>query len=134
MGMTPSEFMLEYESAGNRRDLDALLAFIADEAIFLFSNQSAHVGKNAIRKAIQSNFETIKAEKYRISGLTWLATSEDLAVCVYEFDWSGEIDGAAVSGSGRGTSVIVRVEDAWRVVHEHLSRGRLQAVSARAPQ
>ena len=34
-----------------------------------------------------------KLETYRISGLRWLAEFEDVAACVYEFHWAGEIGG-----------------------------------------
>jgi uncharacterized protein (TIGR02246 family) len=123
--MTPTEFISDYEVAGRTRGVDALLALIADDAVFLFSNQTSHVGKDAIRKAIQANFDTIEAETYRMSELRWLAATDALAICVYEFDWSGRIAGKPASGSGRGTTAIRRDDGAWRVVHEHLSRGRL---------
>ncbi|MGO9234611.1 MAG: nuclear transport factor 2 family protein [Methylocella sp.] len=54
-----------------------------------------------------------------------MAASEEVAACVYEFGWSGEIDGQPASGSGCGTTVLRRIEGTWRVAHEHLSRGRL---------
>src|SRR6185503_13188265 len=96
--MTPADFMREYEAAANRHDLQAMLAMIADDAIFWFSDQSAHVGKLAIASAIQSNFDAIKNEQYRIENLNWLAASDDIAACVYEFRWSGEVNGKPASG------------------------------------
>jgi uncharacterized protein (TIGR02246 family) len=123
--MLPAEFMRVYEAAVNARDLEAALELIADDAVYLFSNQAAHVGKEAIRNAIQANFDTIKNETYRIQDMRWLAATEELAVCVYAFGWSGEINGQPASGSGRGTSVLRRIQGNWRVAHEHLSRGRL---------
>ena len=58
--MSPEEFMSRYESVGNSHDLEAILGLIADNAIYLFSNQTTHIGKDAIRNAIQANFDTIK--------------------------------------------------------------------------
>lgn len=124
--MSPAGFMRAYEAVTNAHDLDATLELIADNAVYLFSDQTAHVGKNAIRDVLRANFDTIKYEVYRIEDLTWLAVSDDVATCVYEFHWSGEIDGRPAGGSGRGTSVICRIDGKWRVVHEHLSRGRLR--------
>ena len=121
--MSPTDFMKAYELATNSHDLDAVLNLIASDAIYFFSDRSAHVGKTAIRRAIQTNFEAIEAEVYRISHLKWLARSDDVAACVYEFEWSGRIDGKPASGGGRGTTVIRRVEEQWKVVHEHLSGG-----------
>ena len=123
--MSPTEFMRTYETVTNTHDLDALLELIADDAIYLFSNQSSHIGKNAIRAAIQANFDAIEDETYRILHLKWLASSEDVAACAYEFEWSGKMGGKPASGHGRGTTVIRRTGGEWKVAHEHLSSGRL---------
>ena len=123
--MSPTEFMSAYEAATNAHDLDAVLGLIADDAIYLFSNQTAHIGKSAIRNPIRTNFEAIKGETYRIQNLKWLASSNDVAASVYEFGWSGTMNGRPVSGHGRGTTVIRCVEGQWKVAHEHLSSGGL---------
>ena len=123
--MSPAEFMRAYETVLNAHDLDGTLALIADDAVFLFSNETFHVGKAAIAEAIRANFDAIRLETYRISGLRWLAESDDVASCVYEFHWAGEVGGQAASGSGRGPSVLRRVKGEWRVAHEYLSRGGL---------
>jgi len=125
--MTPTEFMRTYEAAANAHDLAATLGLIADDAVYLFSDQTSHIGKEAIREVIRSNFDSIRNETYSIHELRWLAVSEDVAACVYAFDWSGEIDGQPTGGGGRGTSVLRRIEGEWRVAHEHLSRGALAA-------
>ena len=118
--------MQAYETAANAHNLEGMLELISEDAVFLFSNQTAHLGKAAIRTAIQTNFEGIKAESYRISNIAWLVDTPDVAVCVYEFDWSGEINGKPASGGGRGSSVIRRIGDHWRIMLEHLSAGRLR--------
>ena len=123
--MSPEDFLRLYEKATASHDLEATLELIADDAVYLFSNQSSHLGKPAIREALRKNFDAIKAESYRIANVTWLATSADVAACVYEFHWSGEIHGKPASGRGRGTAVVKKVDGAWRVAHEHLSAGRL---------
>lgn len=119
--------MRAYEAATNAHDLDATLELIAGDAVYLFSDQSSHIGKEAIAKALQANFDAIKNETYRIGEPRWLAASEEVAACVYEFSWSGEIEGKPASGSGRGTSVLRCVDGKWRVSHEHLSRGGLSS-------
>ncbi len=53
--------------------------------------------------------------------------ADDAALCVYEFDWSGEISGKPASGSGRGTTEMRCDDGAWRIIHKHLSRGRLNS-------
>lgn len=104
--MLPTEFMRAYEAATNAHDLAGTLGPIADDAIYLFSDQSAHIGKEAIGKALAANFKAISDETYRIGDSRWLITSQEIAACVYKFEWSGEIDGKPINGSGRGTTVL----------------------------
>ena len=115
-----------YEAAANAHDLDGMLNLIAEDAVFLFSDGTAHIGKAAVRKAIQANFDAIENEIYRIFQVVWLGQSDSLAACVYAFEWSGTIDGKPAGGAGRGTTVLDRIAGEWRVVHEHLSRGGLK--------
>ena len=122
--MTIDEFIKMYENATNRHDLVGTLALIDEAAIYLFSDESVHIGKNAIEKVLKRNFDLIEGERYSLANLTWLARTDELAVCVYDYSWSGKIAGEPASGSGRGTSVIKRSGSGWKVIHEHLSRGR----------
>ncbi|KFC62481.1 SnoaL-like domain protein [Devosia sp. LC5] len=124
--MTPDDFMRRYEAATNAHDLAGTLELIAEDAVYLFSDRTSHIGKPAIKNALAANFASIRNETYAISGLRWLAASEAVAVCIYEFRWSGEINGEAASGSGRGTSVLRRDDGHWLVAHEHLSSGGLE--------
>lgn len=116
--------MREYERVTNSHDLQATLSLIDEEAIYLFSDGSVHIGKQAIEKVLRRNFELIQDEAYSIDNLTWILDTDDAAACLYEFSWSGIVNGEPSSGSGRGTSILVRSGDNWRVVHEHLSRGK----------
>ena len=120
--MTPDEFIHAYETSGQRGH-EHTLALIDDNAIFWFSDESCHVGKDAIQLAIRHNFDTIEGEDYRISDIVWVAQSSDIAACVFRFDWSGTIRGTQASGSGRGTLVLKRRNGSWVIVHEHLSKG-----------
>ncbi|MEO0476605.1 MAG: nuclear transport factor 2 family protein, partial [Planctomycetota bacterium] len=104
-------------------DLQRVLACIDADAVYWFSNQTSHAGKPAIAKAIQANFDAIKAEDYRIEDLAWLVQTDDSAACTYRFVWAGEIDGKPAGGSGRGTSVLVNRGGQWLILHEHLSQG-----------
>lgn len=127
MNQTAEEFMLAYERATNSHDVDATLARVHEQAVYFFSDESVHVGKGAIEKVLRRNFELIEGEEYAISNLRWLVNSGDVAACVYDYAWSGLIGGQPASGSGRGTTVLQRSQDGWKVIHEHLSRGRFAA-------
>jgi uncharacterized protein (TIGR02246 family) len=123
--MSPSEFLSRYETATGSQDLESTLNLIAEDAVFLFSNGTTHLGKSAIRQVLAANFATIKDEIYRLSNVHWLATSDSVAACVFEFNWSGTINGEPASGHGRGTSVIRKDKGEWLVAHEHLSAGKI---------
>jgi ketosteroid isomerase-like protein len=121
--MTPAEFLREYETSGRAGGVEHTLRLIDDDAVYWFSDGTAHVGKSAIERAIRRNFKLIKDETYRISDVVWVAHTSDIAACVYRFDWSGILAGTPASGWGRGTAVLARRGDSWVVVHEHLSKG-----------
>ena len=121
--LSPVEAMAEYQRRSRSRDLAGLLELVDEAAIFWFSTETAHVGKPAVEAAIRANFEAIQDDTYEPYDLEWLVETEDAAVCVYGFRWTGVVDGRAASGSGRGTSVLARRNGRWLIVHEHLSRG-----------
>jgi ketosteroid isomerase-like protein len=121
----PAAFMRRYAEATDGHRLEATLAMIADDAVYLFSDGTAHIGKAAIADVLARNFEAIGDETYRIRDVRWLLNTDDAAACVYVFAWSGLIDGKPATGSGRGTSVLRRDGESWLVVHEHLSKGGL---------
>lgn len=123
--MSHEAFLEHYERATSSHDLDATLDLIAEDAIYLFSDRSSHIGKAAIRKVLESNFMSIKDETYNLGAIRWVAVSETVAACVYEFHWRGLIDGEQRSGDGRGSSVLKRTEGRWVVALEHLSAGTL---------
>src|SRR5262252_2126253 len=112
--MSLIDLLSAYVAAANRHDLEAVLALIDDNAVYFFSDGSSHAGKAAIRNAIQRNFESIRNEIYRLENLRWLVETDEVAVYVYEFHWTGEIEGKPVEGSGRGTSVLQKKSGEWR--------------------
>jgi uncharacterized protein (TIGR02246 family) len=121
--MSVNDFTDELVAAMNAKDLDGTLKRIAKDAIYFWSNGSAYFGKADIAAALKRNFDAIQNDTYRKVDVTWLARSAEIAACAYGFEWTGEIAGKPVSGKGRGTTVLRRVDGAWRVAHEHLSAG-----------
>ncbi len=104
--MTPTEFMHLYENASATHNLEATMNLIDESAVYFFSNETSHIGKSAVQEAIKANFDAIGVEKFRIRDVNWLLETDEVAVCVYAYQWSGQINGQVVSGSGRGTSVL----------------------------
>lgn len=127
MFQTPETFLTDYLSALNARDLDTARDLIAEDAVYLFSNETAHLGREAILNAISYNFTTIEDEVFQFKNLTWLVRTESIAACIYDFTWSGKIDGQPASGSGRGTSILKYSDGNWQIVNEHLSKGQFAA-------
>jgi uncharacterized protein (TIGR02246 family) len=121
--MTPAEYKRELVRRMNAKDLEGTLALIADDAVYFWSNGSAMFGKQAIAKALEQTFAAIQNDTYETLDVTWLVETEDVAACVFKFQWTGEIDGTPSSGRGRGASVLHRINGEWRTVHEHLSNG-----------
>lgn len=112
--------MGEYGRANNSHDIERVVRFIADDAVYWFSDGSFR-GVRSIKSAIERNFVTILNEVYEVKDLEWPVLTTDLAVCRYQFAWRGDVGGQARSGQGRGTNVIVRRGDRWLMLHEHLS-------------
>jgi len=113
-------FMTGYEQAGNSHDIDRVLPMIAEDATYWFSDGS-YRGLEEITRAIERTFQTIQDEVYRITDLEWVVLSAEHAACRYRFWWTGVVDGAARSGRGRGTNVVVKRAGGWKMLHEHLS-------------
>jgi ketosteroid isomerase-like protein len=104
----------------NTHDFDQVGQLIDENAVFWFSSGS-YSGKAAIREAFERTWDMIKEEKYDIRDVTCIAKSEVTAVYVYTFHWEGWINGKMSQGKGRGTSVLVKRGNDWKVIHEHLS-------------
>ena len=121
---TPEACLASFEAVLAKTDLDRAMELLSDDAVFFYSNGSAHFGKAAIRAAIKANFDSIKDDNYATHDKVWLAQGKDTAACMYSFDWEGTMDGKKVRGRGRGTTVLRRDPDGWRIMHEHLSQGR----------
>lgn len=114
------DFLKAYEAAANSRDFDRVSPLISDAALFWFTDGSFH-GKEAIRQAFEATWDAIRDETYSISNVNWLGRGDELAACTYSFTSDGISDGVRQTYSGRGTSVFVKVDGRWQVVHEHLS-------------
>ncbi len=111
--------MLEaYTDRINRQDFDLLTELIAPDATFWFSS-GTHSGIAAIRAAFEATWQAMgPSERYWLDRLEWIAEGDSAAACIYRFNWTA----GGASGSGRGTTVLKRVDDRWWIAHEHLSR------------
>jgi len=120
--MKAEEFISAYASALATQLWKEVKPLVSLNAIVTFSNGSVHQGIDAIKVAFENNFEKIKSEKYSIENVVWLKKDENYAVYIFEFHWQGLINGNSVSGSGVGTSVIIKEGEKWQLLTEHLGR------------
>ncbi len=115
-----NNFLKKYEEATNSHNFNLVEPLLAENAVYWFSDGS-YDGLAAIRDGFESTWNTVKNEVYEIHDVRWLTVSDTSASCVYRFAWRGIIEGKAQSGEGRGTNVLTKTADGWKIVHEHLS-------------
>ncbi len=118
--MTPEEFMQVYERATNTHDPARVAELVDKDAVYWF-NDGSFLGIDAIQGALAKTWGFIQDETYRIADIRWIAEDETTAVCIYSFHWRGLVNGQVAEGKGRGTSVLRKINDEWKVAHEHLS-------------
>jgi ketosteroid isomerase-like protein len=118
--MEPENFIRTYERALATQDWSQVEPLVHNDACVTFSNGTVHKGKPQVQKAFESNFSLIKDEQYSISNVHWVMKSPETAVYLFEFNWSGNINEKPASGSGRGTSVLIKEADRWLLLVEHL--------------
>jgi ketosteroid isomerase-like protein len=117
--MNYKQTLKAYEKALNERKMADILNFINDDAIFVFT-EGTFRGKDEIQSAISKTFDLIKNESFSLNNKTWILEDENTAVCTYEFSWAGIINGEPVSGCGRGTTVLYKPFNSWKIILEHL--------------
>ncbi|MEM1304529.1 MAG: nuclear transport factor 2 family protein [Planctomycetota bacterium] len=118
--MNPTEFVRQYEQALATQRWAAVEPLIHAGACVTFSNGASHRGSEAIRVAYERNFAQIEGEDFRVENVHWVRRSEDLAVYLFDFQWTGVIAGEAARGAGRGTATLVNDGDGWKLLAEHL--------------
>ncbi len=113
------QLLEDYVKALNTHCWEAVQPMIDDSAVFIFS-EGTYVGIPAIEAAIRRTFGLIGDEHYEVVNKQWTLTTDSVAVCYYDFKWRGVIDGRAVAGGGRGTSIVHKTSTGWKILHEHL--------------
>jgi len=120
--MTPEDFIDSYEAALGTQDWKEVEPLVSKHVSVTFSNGTVHIGKENVQKAFERNFSLIKNEKYAIENIKWLTKDKMHAVYLFEFHWTGVIEGKSASGNGIGTSVLVKEGSKWKLLTEHLGR------------
>ena len=118
--MQPEDFIHAYEQALASQDWGQVEPLMHARACVTFSNGTVHKGKSEVQKAFEHNFLLIQDENYSMTNVYWVLKNTETAVYLFEFRWSGIINGKSARGAGRGTSVLIRQGDIWQLLIEHL--------------
>lgn len=118
--MSHEDFIKAYETALASQNWKIVEPLISNNACVTFSNGVVHMGKHKVQLAFENNFAKIKSEKYVMEDIVWLKKEPMYAVYLFQFNWTGIINDKLVSGSGIGTSVIIKEEENWKLLTEHL--------------
>ncbi|MEM6803515.1 MAG: nuclear transport factor 2 family protein [Bacteroidota bacterium] len=114
------EFIKTYENALASQDWKKVAPLFSDQVSVTFSNGSVHIGKDAVQKAFERNFTSIKSENYIMKNIVWLKREANFAVYLFEFAWTGIVHNQPASGKGVGTSVLLKEAGQWKLLSEHL--------------
>ena len=118
--MEPEDFIRAYERALATQDWNQVEPLIHANACITFSDGTVHKGKSEVKRAFENNFSIIQDETYSMLNVHWVLRSVETAAYLFDFHWSGYINGKPAQGAGRGTSVLIKERDIWQLLVEHL--------------
>ncbi len=120
--MKPDEFVKAYKDALATQNWKNINPLVSESVGVTFSDGTVHLGKDKVETAFENNFSKIKNEEYLIENIRWLSREENFAVYLFDFYWTGIINKKLVSGSGIGTSVLIKEDSEWKLLTEHLGK------------
>ena len=112
-------FMSEYQKILMTTDWNKLSDFFQDDCAMIYSD-GTYIGKKALKKAFEKTFSLMKNGKFYISDIHCAAITEQFCSCVFELKWSAEICGDKIVGKDRGTCCLVKFNNSWKIVNQHL--------------
>lgn len=113
------KFMSSYQDVLNTTDWYKLSAYFHEDCALLYSD-GTYFGKPAVKKAFQKMYALMKNGKYVISNVKSAVITEKYCACVFHFRWSAQIYGHLISGEDRVSCYLVKVDNAWQIVNQHL--------------
>lgn len=117
--MTANNLIQDYEKALESQNWAMVEPLMHDDVCVTFSS-GTFKGKADVQQAFEKTFALIKDEKYSISNIHWVYSDNKSAVCIYNFNLEGIINGQQSSGGGRGTSALLCADGKWQIITEHL--------------
>lgn len=115
-----NDAITNYISATNTHDFGEVAKCLAPNAQYWFSNANCS-SREEIEDFFLKAWLDVKEEVYSAHNIEWIAVSDQVATCIYNYKWVGYCEGTYRSGGGRATNVFVKKIGKWLLVHEHLS-------------
>lgn len=109
-----------YIEATNSHDFKNVAKYVSSSAIYWFT-KNEYKTLAEIQGYFENTWNLIKDEVYSISNINWIAIDENTATCLYDYNWQGYYNGELVGGNGKATNVFIKIDNAWKLIHEHLS-------------
>lgn len=118
--MTYDKALERYIDATNSHNFKNVKEVLHPQAIYWFTDKSC-TSIEEIGNYFNNAWDVIKDEVYAATDIQWIAVSEQVATCIYTYNYKGYHKGEFVSGSGRATNVFTLFNGEWKLIHEHLS-------------
>lgn len=116
------EFIKEFQLASDTKDFSNVSSMIHPNAIFRFNDRD-YKGIENIKGAFESTWSyDVENEEYNMINLEIINMDSSSATLTFDFKWKGISNQEEFSIKGRGTQVLVLVEDKLKIILEHLSR------------
>ncbi len=109
-----------YIEATNTHDFNNVKELLHPEAVYWFTDRTC-TSLEEIGAYFNHAWDLIKEEVYSATNVQWLTVDETSATCIYTYHYEGYYNENFISGSGRATNVFTKVNNEWKLVHEHLS-------------
>lgn len=116
------EFIKEFQLASDTKDFSNVSSMIHPNAIFRF-NDGDYKGIENIKDAFEKTWSyEVENEEYLMTNLEIINIDSSFATVIFDFEWKGVSTQGEFSIKGRGTQVLVFIDDKIKVMLEHLSR------------
>lgn len=118
------QFLKRFDELALKEDFGLLQDMIHERAFFRL-HDGDHVGRRAIRGVLEKSWlgsSGLKRERFYISDIQVLTVDDKSATATFTYNWEGSMGKQSFSLQGRGTRVMVVVDDQMQIIHEHLSQ------------
>jgi ketosteroid isomerase-like protein len=118
--MNVQQALKGYIKATNSHDFQNVSEYISENAIYWFSDKE-YKTTSEIESYFNNTWNLIKEERYWISNEQWIGIGDTMATCLYQYQWEGLYNGKIIGGKGNATNVFMKINNEWKLIHEHLS-------------